>query len=274
MTFFSPTSSPALPLFTGNKSQELHIPYTSGLHCCQTATQRKPLWVLPIVNLAYSARNLLQMCQGVTRFKLSSSFLSFRPQSFSLIFCLYLCQELYFVPQKQELHVVHILPHCYWGRQLTDMAALDVRDAGAFMWQKCDYLTHWLSPWRRVFLEKLAVPQLAKKFPAFCGIPKFIGAHNSRPLVPVLGLINPVHEFLHCFFKIHSNNILPSMRRSSEMPTKWCVFPFPPHVQHALPISSSLIDYPNMRPICSSETSVSNHPTPCNNPEHGRIVPE
>ena len=84
MTFFSPTSSPALPLFTGNKSQELHIPYTSGLHCCQTATQRKLLWVLPIVNLAYSARNLPQMCQGVTRFKLSSSFLFFRPQSFSL----------------------------------------------------------------------------------------------------------------------------------------------------------------------------------------------
>ena len=41
-------------------------------------------------------------------------------------------------------------------------------------------------------VEKLTVPQLVKKFPAFNGTLRFITAHSQEP-VPCLSKINPVH---------------------------------------------------------------------------------
>ena len=40
-------------------------------------------------------------------------------------------------------------------------------------------LTYLLTPWSRVFLEKLTGSQLVKKFPAFYGTPRFITAFTS-----------------------------------------------------------------------------------------------
>ena len=44
---------------------------------------------------------------------------------------------------------------------------------------KINILTYLLTPWRRVFLEKLTGLQLVKKFPAFHGTRKFITAFTS-----------------------------------------------------------------------------------------------
>jgi len=40
-------------------------------------------------------------------------------------------------------------------------------------------LTYLLTPWSRVFLEKLTGSQLLKKFPAFCKTRRFITAFTS-----------------------------------------------------------------------------------------------
>jgi len=40
-------------------------------------------------------------------------------------------------------------------------------------------LTYLLTPWGRVLLEKLTIPQLVKKFPAFYGTRRFITTFTS-----------------------------------------------------------------------------------------------
>jgi hypothetical protein len=45
---------------------------------------------------------------------------------------------------------------------------------------------NYLTPWRRVLLEKLTGPQLVKKFPAFYGPWVHHQTHNSSPPVPIL----------------------------------------------------------------------------------------
>jgi hypothetical protein len=42
--------------------------------------------------------------------------------------------------------------------------------------------------------------------------------HNSQPLVSIMSQMNPVHNFLPHFPKIHSNIIIASISRSSEWP--------------------------------------------------------
>jgi hypothetical protein len=96
-----------------------------------------------------------------------------------------------------------------------------------------------VTPQTRVFLEKLTVLQLVKKFPAFYG---------TRTLITVLTTVshmslsqaNPIHALTVYFFNIHLNIILPSTPRSS----KWTPFlrifppkpvctsyvPFAPHI--------------------------------------------
>ena len=59
-----------------------------------------------------------------------------------------------------------------------------------------------------ILLEKLTVPQLAKKFPAFYG--KFYyRIQKRRPPVPILSQINTVHAPSH-FLNIQFNIILLS----------------------------------------------------------------
>jgi hypothetical protein len=45
-------------------------------------------------------------------------------------------------------------------------------------------ITYLLTPWSRVFLEKLTGLQLVKKFPAFYGTRRFITAFTSARLYP------------------------------------------------------------------------------------------
>jgi hypothetical protein len=69
--------------------------------------------------------------------------------------------------------------------------------------------------WSRVYLEKLTVTQLVKKFPAIYGTHRFITISQGPALVPILSYLHPVHNFLPHFPMIRSNIILPSAPRSS-----------------------------------------------------------
>ena len=54
-----------------------------------------------------------------------------------------------------------------------------------------DLLTHLLTPWSRVLLEKLTCSQLVKRFPAFYGTRKFITYRaKTRPRNPEVKMLN------------------------------------------------------------------------------------
>jgi hypothetical protein len=76
-------------------------------------------------------------------------------------------------------------------------------------------LSDWLTPWRKVFLQKLAVSQLVKKFPAFYGTRRFTAAFTSDGHLSSgarsIQSIPPSH-----FLKIHLNIILSSKPGSSK----------------------------------------------------------
>ena len=67
-----------------------------------------------------------------------------------------------------------------------------------------------LSPWSRVHLEKLTVPQLVKKFPTFYGTRRFITAYTSARHVSLYGANSIQSIPPHSTLKIHLNIILPS----------------------------------------------------------------
>jgi len=46
---------------------------------------------------------------------------------------------------------------------------------------------------QQVLLQKLTIPQIIGKFPAFWNPTIHHSAHNSLPLIPALSLINQVH---------------------------------------------------------------------------------
>jgi hypothetical protein len=59
------------------------------------------------------------------------------------------------------------------------------------------------------------ITQLVKKFPACYGIRRFITMFTRLKLVPILGQMNPVHNFPPYLYKIHWVISLPSTPRSS-----------------------------------------------------------
>jgi hypothetical protein len=114
------------------------------------------------------------------------------------------------------------------------------------MAQSASYLlTYLLTPWSRVFLEKLTGFQLVKEFPAFCGTRRFITVFTKGPTpVPILSQINLVHAPIPLpwnsilILSSHLRLGLPSGLFLSGFPTKTLYGPlFSPYVLHAPPTS-------------------------------------
>jgi hypothetical protein len=73
----------------------------------------------------------------------------------------------------------------------------------------------WLNPWSRVFLEKLTVSQLVKKFSRLLQSHKVhYCVQKSSSVDYILSYINPVHILTPSFQKVHFNIILPSTSKS------------------------------------------------------------
>jgi len=68
-----------------------------------------------------------------------------------------------------------------------------------------------LTPWSRVFPEKLIGSQLIKKFPAFYGTPKVhYRIQKCPPPVPILSQIKLVHALAFNFLKIYFSEEYPT----------------------------------------------------------------
>ena len=73
------------------------------------------------------------------------------------------------------------------------------------------HITHSLTPWSRVLLEKLTGLAANQKFPAFYGTRTCITVLNFRPPPdPILSRLHPVPTTRSHFLKIHLSIILPS----------------------------------------------------------------
>ena len=70
-------------------------------------------------------------------------------------------------------------------------------------------ITFFLTPWSRVLPQRLAGPQLVKKFRTYLWNPKIhCRIHKSPRIAPILNQINPVHapsHFLNIHFNLSSN---------------------------------------------------------------------
>ena len=91
MTFFSTTSSLALPLVTVNKTTKPHIPQNNVLHCCQNVHNRRkdPLKLTNCQPCQKRKKSLINVSRR-HMFQAVLEFMSFRPLPLSLIVCLYL----------------------------------------------------------------------------------------------------------------------------------------------------------------------------------------
>ena len=83
---------------------------------------------------------------------------------------------------------------------------------------ECIVFIYLLSPWSRVLLQKLTVPQLVKKFPTFYGTRRFITAFTSTHHLSLSWARSIQSMPLSHFLKICLNITLPSTSASSKWP--------------------------------------------------------
>ena len=129
-------------------------------------------------------------------------------------------------------------------------------------------LTHSLTPWCRVLLEKITGLQLVKKFPAFYGTRRFITALTSVRHLS-LSWASPIQStYPHptswrsiLMLSTHLRLGPPSSLFPSGFPTKTLYAPSPPpYAPHALPISFLSILSPAQYRVRSTELLVMQSP--------------
>jgi hypothetical protein len=107
----------------------------------------------------------------------------------------------------------------------------------------------YLTPWSRVLPEKLAGPQLLKKFLTFYGTRQFIITFTRAHNLSVLSQIIPVHVPPSHFSKIHFKTVFPFMHGSSKwsllvsgFPTKTLYAPLLSAICATCTVDPSLFD--------------------------------
>ena len=103
-------------------------------------------------------------------------------------------------------------------------------------------LTNKLTPWRRILLEKLTVPQLVNKFPAFYGIQKHTTVFTkTRHLVHIR--VNVVLNLSSYFLTIRYNTAHSSTPISTKCSSAFPIKPFFLFSTHAIrPTNLILLD--------------------------------
>jgi hypothetical protein len=96
-----------------------------------------------------------------------------------------------------------------------------------------------LTQWNWVLLEKLTVAKILQNFPTFYRIQRFITVFKIA-IYWSLSQINPVHNTLSYFFKIHINITLPTMYRFSSWYFSFWRLHQKPICIHLLPHASYL----------------------------------